>query len=117
MKEKIEDLINRWQDAMHPGKDRPFRLNVYQNENAIWLLNTQGNKTHALSRNRMEADIEMTKLRPKFDAAQKYITELTQKISNTSDQSQRDKLRTELRAEENKKVELKVELDRLGKVE
>ena len=116
MKEKIEDLINRWQNAMHPGRERPFRLHLYQNENAIWLVHIQSDRKQRLSRNRMEADIEMTTLRPQFDAAEQRITELTHKISNTADQNQRQKLQTELRAEEKKKLPLKLRLDELGNV-
>jgi hypothetical protein len=117
VKESTHDLIDRWQDTMYPEQGRPFRLDVYQNDHAIWLLDTRQDSKFKLSRNRMEADIEMKKLLPKFDAAGIRISDLTHRISQTADQDHRRNLERALHEEENKKLELKTELDKLEKID
>jgi hypothetical protein len=79
--ESIGDLINRWQDTIYPRQNRPFRLEVYQNENAIWLSDSrQDDAKVKMSRNRMEADIEMKRIMPEYDSVRSRISKLTNEM-------------------------------------
>jgi hypothetical protein len=97
-------LIDRWQDACFPGQDRPFRLDTYQNDDAIWLADSrQGGAKLKISKQRMEADIVLAAILKDYDSVIARVGELVRKM--------RSEPRAEIRHQLGKEIN---ELDRLG---
>ncbi len=116
--EDIGDLINRWQDALLPGLNRPFRLAEYVTDDAVCLSDSrQGGARLKISRERMEADIEMKKLLREYDSVLNQVGTLVRRMENTPDRDIRTELRKELQTLDTKGAELRDQLDALEELE
>lgn len=106
--------IGRWQDIVYPGEGRPFRLHEYVNENSVWLSDSrEGGAKLKVSRDYMEAQIEMARLLSEYESLLKKVEQRVAVMKKTGNAQVRGALAKQVRQLERQGAEILGELDKI----
>jgi hypothetical protein len=112
VKENIHDLIAHWQDTVHPGQNRPFKLAEFSNDDSFWLADSrQDGAKVKYSRDRLEAEIEMQIILSAYESLLKQVEQLVGAMKKTGNAEIRRELGQKVRELEESGANLLNQLD------